>query len=146
MEIAALIGAISGLVSLIMIGYTLGVWRGTINTKVDTLWKIYVEDELVRQRAQDRVGASEWYIKETGEATLPDDMKEDIKQLTQAICSKPWPLSKQCNPDIVPSIVKKLGLARIRKVAENQAITVHGVVALIYVYSKKVTQNRKDNQ
>lgn len=135
MDIVAIIGAVSGLISLLMLGYTLGVWKGAINTKVELLWKISVEDELVRQRHNDLVGSSsDWQIKEKGEALLPEDLKHDIEGLLK---------KRKLNPDgSIADIVKHIGLSRLSRIAQEKGATIQIVVALMYAYGKTLLRKQ----
>ena len=131
MDIVAFIGAASGVLSLMLIGYTLGVWKGRINVQISTLWKVYVVDELIRQRHNDLVGSSDWHIKEKGKMLLPDDLKKDIENLCH----------KNTNNNMA-DMVERIGVQKLSKIGQEKGVTVQTIVALIYAYCNSCAKGK----
>lgn len=144
-EIFAIIGAVSGIISLAAIVYFAGVWRGQVDkdrdsfrkcieqyppaemwTMVKTLWDIYVVDAL-RTRPDLAEHHSAYKLKPEGEDLIPDDIKQELKQL---------PHNPFNNDEIASGylVVKFLGLERVSKMAEQKGLSVQEAIAILSTY------------
>ncbi|MBA7646979.1 hypothetical protein ES703_54747 [subsurface metagenome] len=141
-DLAGLIGAISGSVSLLGIIYLLGVWRGKIDTTINafkesiknyppaemwtmtkTLWEIYVVEAL-HHRPDLAEHGSGFRLKKEGEDLIPDYMLP----LLQRIPRNPF------NTEAVATgylVVKHIGLELISKMAEEKKLTVQESIAIL---------------
>jgi len=144
-EIAAIIGAVSGIVSLLAIIYMVGIWKGKIDTQLGnicrslqkypleetavmtkTLWDIYVVDAL-RDRPDLAEQHSAYKLKPGGEDLIPDDIKQELRQLPDS--------SK--NSEAIASgylVVKFLGLERVSRMAEQGSLSVQEAIAVLSTF------------
>jgi len=142
----SVIGAITGLVSLIGLVYQLGYrnanvdgkiekmektlekWNlGEIGTQVKTLWDIYVLDAL-RNRPDLASHSSSLTINPKGEDMLPDDVKKALREF------------QPCDQDMDSAswlVVKCLGVERIENLSKNIDLSYQETVALLAVYYQK---------
>lgn len=51
-DLSALIGAVSGITSLLTVVWMMAFRLSQISTRLDLLWKVYIEDSLIQQRRQ----------------------------------------------------------------------------------------------
>lgn len=144
-DIAAVIGAISGVVSLLAIVYFAGVWRSQVDkdrayfrdclklyppgemwTMVKTLWDIYVVDAL-HNRPDLATHHSAYKLKPEGECLIPDDIKQALRQI---------PMNPRNREDIASGwlVIKYLGVERVSQMAELKDLTVQEAVAVLSTY------------
>jgi len=83
-QIVALIGCITGIASLIGLIYAVGFKLGSLATKVDTLWTIYILYPLQELISQGYVRmASPYMLTSKGEEILPEDLKIKIQEMVR---------------------------------------------------------------
>jgi len=144
MEIASIVGAVSGCLSLLGIVYLFGVWRGKVDsalkefkqclkdyppaemwTMTKTLWDIYVVEAL--HRRPDLAEHGSFKLKKEGEELIP----EHIKPLLDRI-----PRNPGLKEDIATGylVVKHIGLDLIGKMAEEKQLTVQEAIAILSCY------------
>ncbi|GAH80246.1 unnamed protein product, partial [marine sediment metagenome] len=129
-DIFAIIGAVSGVVSLLTIIYLVGIWKGRVDTQLGsisqslqkyppeetalmakTLWDIYVVDAL-RNRPDLAQHHSSYKLKKEGLDLISNDIKRDLD------CLDLNPLN---NEAIACGwlVVKFLGVERVSKMAKQ---------------------------
>jgi len=143
--IAALIGAISGVVSLLGIVYMLGRWKGQVDTRLrdicdtisqhppaetalmaKTLWEIYVVDAL-RARPDLADHGSAYKLKKEGLDLIPDYMLPLLDCI---------PHNPGLSEDIATGylVVKHIGLEMVTKMAEEKELSIPETIALLSTY------------
>lgn len=141
MEIASIIGAVSGLLSILGIIYMMGVWRGKVDTKLKqlddyplgeialmtkTLWDLYVVDAL-RSRPDLAEHGSAYRLKKEGESLIPQELKDELDSLAlNAQEAKANPTGWQ--------IVKALGMERIQTFADERELSLQQTIAILATY------------
>ena len=144
-HIAAIIGSITGVLSLLGIVYMLGHWKGQVDTKlreltdtmnqyppaetalmVKTLWDIYVVDAL-RARHELSESHSVFRLKKEGHDMIPDALKQELDHITL----NPTPKEAIASGYLV---VKHLGLEKISKMAEERQLSVQETIAILSLY------------
>ena len=144
-DIAGVIGAISGSLSLLGIVYLFGIWRGKVDsalqefkdcihhyppaemwTMCKTLWEIYVVEAL-HHRPDLAEHGSGFRLKKEGEDLIPDY----IKPLLQRIPHNP---SASENIATGYLVVKHIGLDLIGKMAEEKQLSVQEAIAILSTY------------
>lgn len=144
-NIAAIIGAISGVASLLTIVYLVGFWKGKIEAKLGnvcqsmqkypleetaimtkTLWEIYVVDAL-RNRPDLAEHHSSYKLKQEGEDLIPDDIKQELDNL---------PTNPTNDESIATGylVVKFLGQERISRMAEEKGLSMQEAIAVLSTY------------
>jgi len=152
MEIASIIGAISGCLSLLGVVYMLGVWRGKVDsalneckricqeyppaemwTMVKTLYDIYVLDAL-RLRPDLAEHGSRFKLKKEGEQLIPDYIKPLLDRI---------PHNPSLSEDIATGylVVKHIGLEMVSKMAEGKKISIQEAIALLSTYLENSIDN-----
>jgi len=151
-DIAGIIGAISGVISLVAIIYFLGVWRGQVDkdrtyfsdclrlyppgemwTMVKTLWDIYVVDAL-HNRPDLAEHHSAYKLKPEGEELIPEDVKQKLKEI---------PKNPRSKEDIASGwlVVKFLGMERVSQMAEKKGLTVQEAIAVLSAFLDENNQH-----
>jgi len=142
MEIASIVGAVSGCLSLIGIVYMLGIWRGRVDstlaefkeglknyppaemwTMVKTLWEVYVVSAL-HHRPDLAEHGSGFRLKQEGKDLIP----ENLKALLERIPRSPD------NHELIATgymVVKHIGIDLINEMAEQKMITVQESIAIL---------------
>jgi len=145
LEITSIIGAISGVASLIGLVYLIGVWKGKVDSNLTrandllskyppqefalmtkTLWDIYVVDAL-RSRPDLADHHSAFKLKKEGEDLIPDDIKQDLDKLH----------NPEVNDESLASgwlVVKFLGMERVSQMAEAKGLSVQEAIAILSTY------------
>lgn len=145
MDVASIIGVISGCLSLVGIVYLLGYWKGQVDSKLremqqmmtayppaelslmtKTLWDIYVVDAL-RARPDLAEHHSAFHLKKEGHDLIPSHLKEALDNI---------PLNPD-NRNAVASgwlVVKHLGMGHITQMAEQQKLSVQEAIAILSCY------------
>lgn len=145
MDIFAIIGSVSGLISIVGLVYLLGVWKGSVDSKLrditqqisqyppgetslmaKTLWDIYVVDAL-RNRPDLAEHHSSYKLRREGEDLIPDDIKQELNQV---------PHNEQ-NKDAIASgwlVVKHLGMEAISRVADEKGLSIQEAIAILSTY------------
>ena len=145
-NIASIIGAVSGSISLIGIVYMLGVWRGKVDSQLNnvakcfqdyppaemwtmakTLWDIYVVDAL-QHRPDLAERGSAFRLKKEGEDLIPEDMKA----LLDGIPRNPGLNNEEIATGYL--VVKYIGLELISKMAQEKQLSVQEAIALLSCY------------
>jgi len=144
-QIASVVGAVTGCISLLGIVYLFGVWRGKVDTALNsfkqcikdyppaemwtmtkTLWDVYVMEAL-RHRPDLASHGSAYKLKKEGEDLIPDYMKPLLDQIPR----NPF------NTESVASgylVVKHIGLDLIGKMAEEKELSVQEAIAILSTY------------
>lgn len=144
-HIAAIIGSITGVLSLLGIVYMLGHWKGRVDTRlkelmdtmnqyppaetalmVKTLWDIYVVDAL-RARPELAESHSAFRLKKEGHDMIPDALKQELDQI---------PLNPTNRESLATGylVVKHLGFETISKMAEERKLSVQEAIAILSLY------------
>lgn len=144
-DIAGIVGAVSGSISLLGIAYLFGVWRGRVDstlkdfqkcieqyppaemwTMTKTLWDIYVVSAL--HHRPDLAGhGSDYKLKKAGEDLIPNHMKT----LLQRIPRNPY------NSESVATgylVVKHIGMDLINEMAQQKELNVQEAIAILSCY------------
>jgi len=144
-NIASIIGAVSGLISLVGIIYLVGYWKGGIDSRMKahedqlskyppgetalmckTMWDIYVVDAL-RQHPELAQHSSAFKLTKQGVELIPDHLKLSLEKI-------------KCNHmdrEAVASgwlVVKSLGISAIEQMAKEKSLTVQETIALLSTY------------
>ncbi|MBA7667986.1 hypothetical protein ES703_76088 [subsurface metagenome] len=147
-NIASIVGAVTGCISLLGIAYLFGVWRGKVDSAVKelkdiiknyppaemwtmtkTLWDIYVVEALHRRPDLAERG-SRFKLKKEGEDLIPDHMKA----LLDRIPHNPY---NPYNSEAIATgylIVKHIGLDIINEMAEQKKLSVQEAIAILSCY------------
>ncbi len=151
MDLFAIIGAVSGVISIVGLVYLLGVWKGGVDSKLKdiarllsqyppsetalmtkTLWDIYVVDAL-RNRPDLAEHQSAYKLREEGEDLIPDHLKAEICQI-----SKNLAIVENCNKsEAIASgwlVVKYLGMEAISQMADEKGLSVQESIAILSTY------------
>jgi len=152
-NIASIIGAISGCLSLVGIVYMLGVWRGKVDNQLNTwaqsfkdyppaemwtmtktLWNIYVVDAL-HHRPDLAVHGSSFKLKKEGLDLIPDYMLPLLEGI---------PHNPGMREDIATGylVVKHIGLEMVSKMAEEKKVSIQEAIALLSTYLENHIDNR----
>ena len=145
-DIAAIVGAVSGCISLLGIVYFFGVWRGKVDnalsafsqcikdyppaemwTMTKTLWDIYVLAAL-RNRPDLADHGSSYKLKKEAEDLIPDRIKAALDNI---------PLNPAMNANQIASgwlVVKHLGLEQVQDMADEKELNVQEAVAILSTY------------
>ena len=145
MEIASIVGAVSGCLSLIGIVYMLGIWRGRVDsalketrdnmqnyppaemwTMVKTLWEVYVVSAL-HHRPDLAEHGSGFRLKREGEDLIPDHLKALLERI---------PRNPDNNELIATGylVVKHIGIDLINEMAEQKTLSVQEAIAILSTY------------
>ncbi|MBA7702808.1 hypothetical protein ES703_111583 [subsurface metagenome] len=152
MEIASIVGAVSGCLSLLGIVYLFGVWRGKVDNQLNslgksfqdyppaemwtmtkTLWDVYVMDAL-RLRPDLAAHGSAFKLKQPGKDLIPDYMLPLLDRI---------PRNPGLREDIATGylVVKHIGLELISKMAEEKKVSIQEAIALLSTYLDNTTDN-----
>ncbi|GAI60066.1 unnamed protein product [marine sediment metagenome] len=141
LDIAGIVGAVSGSLSLLGIVYLFGVWRGKVDsalnelknyppaemwTMTKTLWDIYVVEALHHRPDLAERGSS-FKLKKEGEDLIPEYMKPLLKRIPR----------NPLNSEGIASgylVVKHIGLELIGKMAEDKQLNVQEAIAILSCY------------
>lgn len=125
-------GAIIGMLALLSVVFAVGRYAGKFDTlwgmkdelsaaviKVDTLWKIYIEDNLIR------------HSNPGSEIMLPDELKNEIKTLLN---NNDY-FGKVSEPTLL--VINKLGIEKFSELARSNKAGLGQVLAEVnsYVFS-----------
>jgi hypothetical protein len=151
-NIASVIGAISGVVSLLMLIYLFGFWRGQVDndrqafrdclksyppaemwTMVKTLWDVCIMDAL-RNRPDLAQHGSGYRLSNLGKELIP----QSIIPLLDKI-----PKNPVLKEDIATGyvVVKYLGLDTIQKAAEEMKLSIPESIAIFSTYLEAHSNN-----
>ena len=151
-DIASIIGAISGGLSLIGVIYMLGVWRGKVDNQLNslsksfqdyppaemwtmakTLWDVYVMDAL-RHRPDLAEHSSSYKLKQSGKDLIPDSMLALLDRI---------PRNPGQREEIATGylVVKHIGLELVSQMAEENDISVQEAIALLSTHMENSTHN-----
>jgi len=147
-HIAALVGSVTGVLSLLGIVYMLGRWKGQVDTRlrditnsmaqyppaetalmVKTLWDIYVVDAL-RGRPDLAEHRSAFKLSKEAHDMIPDALKPLLDQISQ-INSNPGIRADVASGYLV---VKYLGMGPISQMAEDCKLSVQEAIAILSTY------------
>jgi len=116
-------GGISGIVALLSVAFIIGRYAGRVDdlyqmktaisgsiVKIDTLWKVYIEDNLMRHS-------------NPGYVLLPDELKDDIR----ALLSSDSHLGQVTEPTLL--VINHLGLDKFSRVARSNGLSLGQVLA-----------------
>ncbi|MDD5701583.1 MAG: hypothetical protein PHU23_05975 [Dehalococcoidales bacterium] len=124
-EIISIIALITGIISLILILYKIGVRDGKVDTKLDVLWNVYVMDAL-HNEANLAQHHSPPTITPEGEAIIPADFKQCIEKHT----------CKDGNYGF--EVVQCLGMEKVQKFAQDNDWTMQKALGILTLYMRKV--------
>ena len=151
-EILNLIGAITGVISLLGIIYIAGYWKGGVdafmrqtkecqdkyplaelNVMVKTLWDVYGL-EAMSKRPDLAEHSSPWRLTPKGKDLIPDNLKKLLDgtvgiQLDHSGAAANW------------LVVKTLGLDRVRDFARDTGLTLHESIGILGVHLECLRQN-----
>lgn len=144
-NIPAIIGAVSGVVSLLTIVYLVGFWKGKIEAQLGnivqsmqkyppeetavmtkTLYDIYVVDAL-RKRPDLAEHHSSYKLKPEGHNLIPDDIKQELDKFH----------TNPTNKEAIASgwlVVKCLGVERVSQMAEQKGLSTQEAIAILSAY------------
>ena len=150
MDLAAIIGAVTGVISMFTLVYLLGVWKGGVDSKlkdivqrlsqyppeetgrmINTLWEVYVLDPL-RNRPDLAEHSSAYKLNKVGEDLIPDHLKAELCQISKDLATE------NCNKsEAIASgwlVVKSLGIEVISRMAEEKGLSVQESIAILSCY------------
>jgi len=157
MDIAALIGCITGSVSIIAVIYFVGVWRGQvdsdrkyfrerfdklpcvtdyppaeIHTMVKTLWEVYVLDAL-HKRPDLASRGSKFKLKPEGERLIPEEVKVELLKVAPELKNK---------EDIASGflVVETLGIGSIEALSKRNKLSVQETIAILSTFLQDSTK------
>jgi len=144
-QIASIIGAISGLVSLIGIIYLVGYWKGGVDTRLKahddqlckyppgeialmckTMWEIYIVEAL-RQRPDLATHTSPYNLTPQANNLIPEDLKQVLNQV------KCTPMDRE---EVACGwlVVKNIGINAIEQMARDKTLSVQEAIAILSTY------------
>ncbi len=144
-NIASIVGAVSGCLSLLGLVYLFGVWRGKVDNKLNglakslhdyplaemwtmtkTLWDVYVMDAL-RHRPDLAEHGSRFKLKQPGKDLIPDYIKPLLDRL---------PHNPGLKEDIATGylVVKHIGIDIINGMAEQKKLSIQEAIAILSCY------------
>lgn len=145
-NIAGIIGAVSGTISVLGLVYIFAYWRGKVDTAlkdlhcclrdyppaemwtmVKTLWEIYVVEAL-HHRPDLADHGSAFHLKKEGVDLIPDHLKTLLDSIPQ---------NPLCNNEAIASgylVVKSIGLDLIGKMADEKGLSVQEAIAILSCY------------
>lgn len=144
-NIAGIVGAVSGCLSLLGLVYLFGVWRGKVDstlkafkqglkdyppaemwTMTKTLWDVYVMDAL-RHRPDLAERGSGFKLKQPGKDLIPDYMLPLLDRIPQ---------NPGLREDIATGylVVKHIGLELVSKMAEEKKVSIQEAIAILSCY------------
>lgn len=124
MNFVSIIGAITGCISLVLIIYTMGVWKGSVDTKLKTLWDVYILDAL-HDRPDLAHHSSSYSLTPQGSELIPPVIKELLNQIgPKELGSEPpgW------------LVVKTLGINSIEQMATTKSLTIRQSIGVLSTY------------
>jgi len=144
-DIASIVGAGTGSISLLGLVYLFGGGRGKVDSAINglsevvknyppaemwtmtkTLWDIYVIEALHHRPDLAEHGSS-FKLKKEGEDLIPDHMKTLLKRITR----NPY------NSEAIATgylVVKHIGLELINEMAEQKKLSVQEAIAILSTY------------
>lgn len=141
MEGVAIGGLVVAAISLLLTIYTLAFKLGALNTKVELLWKIDVEDSLRREREGGAVTmSSAWRITDEHWETQGPTIDPGVMRILEKIAS--------CNPpksdsDLAALMIKKLGIEKLRERADLRGRSLQEQLALMIVFVRSHARIQK---
>jgi len=134
MELAPIIGIITGIVAIVGMVYGFGFKFSSLETKVNLIWSVFVEDALRGQIKAGTIGHSSPYqIRsmrrteggvELGELVSPD------------ICSKLGKKKFKSDQEMTLAFIKLIGMSTVLEESGKLGITVQEYLAFICVELK----------
>ena len=151
-DIAGVIGAVTGCISLLGIAYLFGVWRGKVDsalkdftksleqyppaemwTMTKTLWDVYVVSALGHRPDLAEHGSG-FRLKQEGEDLIPDHLKVLLKRIPR----------HPDNDELIANgylVVKHIGIDLINKMAEQNKLSVQETIAILSCWLDVHTNN-----
>jgi hypothetical protein len=134
-----IVGACAGLASVLLLAIGYVTKFAKMETKVNLLWTLYVEDRMKKLIAQgDMKRSSEAETTEKGEGVLPPSLKEKLTAL--ALKAKPRTIYAA---QLV--LAKELNLDELNSNAQNPGYTAGELVLLAAGYMVKVTKSHSNS-
>jgi hypothetical protein len=121
----AIIGIITGMISLAGFIYTNAIWRGKIETKVCTLWEVFMEESM-RPHPEYATHNSPLTLTAKGRKLIQDD---ELDNFCLEII-KNYNIDKMHISDLVEKIIKEIPIERLRKMAKEKNITLSQLVSM----------------
>jgi len=114
-EIISLAGAIAGVIALAGLIYTLGFKLGRIETQVQLLWKVTVEDALRKQSQAGNIErGSRWIWKDEASTTLVPEVEAALQRLSARRAGV-----RGDEAQVVALVIHGLGYNELRSYAED---------------------------
>ena len=144
-NIASIVGAITGSISLLGLVYVFGIWRGKVDSRLcslgqcvqdyppaemwtmaKTLWDIYVVDAL-QHRPDLAEHGSAFRLKEEGKNLIPEDIKPLLDNIS---------LNTNNSEEVATGylVAKHIGMELIGKMAQEKQLTVQESIAILSCY------------
>lgn len=144
-EVAAIVGAISGIVSFLMLLYFVVSWKAGVDADrrawrdscdhyppgelwmmCKTMYDIYVVDTL-RQRPDLAESHSPWQLKPKAKELIPADIRKELDNIPQ---------NHVCREDVSNGwlVVKYIGLSHIGDLAQKKGISLQETIAVLSIY------------
>ena len=138
-NLAAFIGMVTGIVSLLALAYTLAFRFGKLETKVDLLWNIDIVDALRRQRKEGRiVSESADKISEEWRNTLIPDV-DIVATLEEMAAQKKLP---ETDADLAIQCIQRVGY---QKCVERSAALDISMADFISILVTRIKQARRES-
>lgn len=145
-SIASVIGAITGSLSLIGFIYTIGYWKGKVDSSLDqikahppaeihqmvkTMWEVYVVDAL-RGKPELANHGSAYRLKPEAEDLIPPIIKKALAEFP--VCAN----SHGPRDAHAYLVVKCLGVSAMRDLSDQLNMSVRETTALLALYMEKL--------
>ncbi|MFQ6062473.1 MAG: hypothetical protein ACE5J9_04770 [Methanosarcinales archaeon] len=160
--LGAILGSVTGIISLASIIYFAGFKLGKMTTQIDTiaqdittlkeghqkigkmatqldlLWEIYARIPLMKSVDSSNVGvgSKKYVLTEKGKALLPEDLKEDLRKVALK-------LGKIEFKDAA-FIIKEIGIDRLTDIALDKKIGLDELITFITLYSMEILEKSRD--
>ena len=124
--ILSIIAIITGLIALAGFVYTNAIWRGKIETKVDTLWKVFMEESM-RTNPEYATHNSPLTLTKYGYSIVefPElNIVCDIILLQNNI-------NKMSVSDVVEKITKSITIERLKELSVEKEVTLPQLISMI---------------
>ncbi|MFQ6071248.1 MAG: hypothetical protein ACE5KT_00905 [Methanosarcinales archaeon] len=153
--LGAILGSVTGIISLASIIYFAGFKLGKMTTQIDTIaqdittlkeghqkiGKMATQlDRIPLMKSVDSsnvgVGSKKYVLTEKGKALLPEDLKEDLRKVALK-------LGKIEFKDAA-FIIKEIGIDRLTDIALDKKIGLDELITFITLYSMEILEKSRD--
>jgi len=133
-ELAPIIGIITGIVAIVGMVYGFGFKFSSLETKVNLIWSVFVEDALRKQvKAGTITHSSPFHIRKR---RLTEDGVELGELVSPDICSKFGKKKFKSDQEMTLAFIKLMGMPTILNESNRLSITVQEYLAFICVELK----------